>query len=148
MKMLFILSVAMMFLSSAHAETKVFGKMDPAKAQPVKLADVTQSFEKYKGQNIAMTGSVKKVCEMSGCWFELADGKEAVRITMKDYGFTVPKEIVKKSVKVVGVMEQKELPVKVVKHYMKDEGKSQAEIDKVTQPQKVFEFVANGVELM
>ncbi len=45
-------------------------------------------------------------------------------------------------------MENKELPVKVVKHYLKDEGRPQAEIDKVTQPQKTFEFVANGVALM
>jgi hypothetical protein len=133
---------------SAGTEVKLFGKMEPTAATQVKMAEVIKSFEKYKGQNIAMTGSVKKVCEMSGCWFEMADGKEAVRITMKDYGFTVPKEIINRSVKVIGVMEQKELPVKVVKHYMKDEGKSQAEIDKVTQPQKVFEFVANGVELM
>lgn len=148
MMRLFLFWTTGMILSLTHAETKVFGKMDPAKAPQVKLTEVTQSFEKYKGQNIAMTGSVNKVCEMSGCWFELADGKESVRITMKDYGFTVPKEIVKKSVKVVGVMEQKELPVKVVKHYMKDEGRPQLEIDKVTQPQKVFEFVATGVELM
>ena len=85
---------------------------------------------------------------MSGCWFELSEGQQVVRITMKDYGFTVPKDIINKKVKVVGVMENKELPVKVVKHYMKDEGRPQAEIDKVTQPQKTFEFVANGVALM
>lgn len=148
MKLLIVTLVSAFLFADPKAGTKTFGKMDPATAPQAKLAEVTKNFDKFKGQNVAILGNVKKVCEMSGCWFEMADGKDAVRITMKDYGFTVPKEIVNKQVKVVGVMEQKELPVKVVKHYMKDEGKSQAEIDKVTQPQKVFEFVANGVELM
>ena len=134
--------------SLIFAQSKTFGKMDPTTAPNLKMTDVMKTYEKYKGQPVAMTGSVKKVCEMSGCWFEMADGKESVRITMKDYGFTVPKEILNKSVKVVGVMEQKELPVKVIKHYMKDEGRPQTEIDKVTQPQKVFEFVATGVEIL
>jgi Domain of unknown function (DUF4920) len=148
MKLLILSLVSAFLFADPKAGAKTFGKMDPATAPQAKLSEVTQNFAKYKGQTVSILGSVKKVCEMSGCWFEMADGKEAVRITMKDYGFTVPKDIVNKPVKVVGVMEQKELPVKVVKHYMKDEGKSQAEIDKVTQPQKVFEFVANGVELM
>ena len=130
------------------AGTQTFGKMELATTPPMKMTDVLKSYDKYKGQNVVMTGSVKKVCEMSGCWFEMAEGKEAVRITMKDYGFTVPKEIVNKPVKVVGVMEKKELPVKVVKHYMKDEGRPQSEIDKVTKPQTVFEFVASGVEVL
>ena len=143
--------IFVMILSSASllfAQNKTYGKMDPATAPNLKMADVLKTYEKYKGQPVAMTGSVKKVCEMSGCWFEMADGKDSVRITMKDYGFTVPKEILSKSVKVVGVMEQKELPAKVIKHYLKDEGRPQAEIDKVKQPQKVFEFVATGVEVL
>lgn len=148
MKLLIVTFLSLFLFGDPKSSTKTFGKMDPAAAPQAKLGEVTKNFEKYKGQNVSMSGNVKKVCEMSGCWFEMADGKDAVRITMKDYGFTVPKDIVNKQVKVVGVMEQKELPVKVVKHYMKDEGKSQAEIDKVTQPQKVFEFVANGVEVM
>ncbi len=134
--------------SLVFAETKTFGKMDPMTAPMTKMADIFKSYDKYKGQPVAMTGSVKKVCQMSGCWFELADGKEAVRITMKDYGFTVPKDLLNKSVKVVGVMEQKEMPVKAIKHYMKDEGRPQAEIDKVTEPKQTFEFVATGVEMI
>ena len=65
---------------------------------------------------------------------------------MKDYGFTVPKELQNKKVRVTGVMEQKELPVKVVRHYMKDEGRPDDEIKKVNAPQKVFQFVAEGIE--
>lgn len=126
---------------------KTFGTLEPKGAPQVTLKEATTQFDKYKGQNISLTGNVKKVCQSSGCWFELAQNDQAVRITMKDYGFTVPKDILNKAVTVVGVMESKELPVKVVKHYLKDEGRPQSEIDKVTQPQKTFEFVANGVAL-
>lgn len=144
----FLFLMILISTSLTFAETKTFGKMDPATAPNTKMADILKSYDKYKGQPVAMTGSVKKVCQMSGCWFEMADGKDAVRITMKDYGFTVPKDLLNKSVKVVGVMEQKEMPVKAIKHYMKDEGRPQAEIDNVTQPKQVFEFVANGVEII
>ena len=144
---LFVFASSVTF-ASEKVQQKTFGKMDPVNAPQVKMTEVMNGFEKYKGQNIALTGNVKKVCKMSGCWFEMADGSETVRITMKDYGFTVPKDIVDKSVKVVGVMEQKELPAKVVKHYMKDEGLPQSEINKVKEPKKVFEFVATGVELL
>jgi uncharacterized protein YdeI (BOF family) len=127
---------------------KTFGKMEPQNATATTLTEVTGNFEKFKEKNIVLSGTVKKVCEMSGCWFELSEGQQVVRITMKDYGFTVPKDIINKKVQVVGIMENKELPVKVVKHYMKDEGRPQAEIDKVTEPQKTFQFVANGVALL
>lgn len=137
-----------MTLAGEKTGAKTFGTMEPASARQVSLSEAIKSYDKYKGQNILMAGKVQKVCQMSGCWFEMADGKEKVRITMKDYGFTVPKDIVDKSVKVVGLLEQKELPVKVVKHYMKDEGLPQSEIDKVKEPKKVFEFVATGVELL
>ena len=145
--LLLVLITSVAFAGDKAAE-KIFGKMEPQSAQSTSLTEVTSNFDKFKGQPVAMTGTVKKVCQMSGCWFELSEGQQVVRITMKDYGFTVPKDIINKKVKVVGVMENKELPVKVVKHYMKDEGRPQAEIDKVTQPQKTFEFVANGVALM
>jgi hypothetical protein len=150
MKIFFLLLMLVSSVAGAadKAADQTFGKMEPQGATVATLTEVTGNFEKFKGQNVVLTGTVKKVCQMSGCWFELSEGQQVVRITMKDYGFTVPKDILNKKVKVVGLMEHKELPVKVVKHYLKDEGRPQAEIDKVTQPQKTFEFVANGVALM
>ncbi len=145
--LLFALVSSMAFATEKVA-AKIYGKMEPQAAAVATLSDVTQNFDKYKGQNLSMIGTVKKVCVMSGCWFELSQGEKTVRITMKDYGFTVPKDILNKNVKVVGVMESKILPVKMVKHYMKDEGRPQADIEKVTEPQNTFEFVANGVALM
>lgn len=145
---MFFMLMATLTFAGEKTGAKTFGTMEPASARQVSMSEAIKGYEKYKGQNILMAGTVKKVCQMSGCWFEMADGTEKVRITMKDYGFTVPKDIVDKSVKVVGIMEQKELPAKVVKHYMKDEGLPQSEIDKVKEPKKVFEFVASGVTLM
>jgi Domain of unknown function (DUF4920) len=145
---LFLVLLATSAFAADKTAEKVFGKMEPQSAAQTTLSDATKNFEKYKGQPIALTGTVKKVCQSSGCWFELSQGEQVVRITMKDYGFTVPKDILNKSVKVVGVMESKTLPVKVVRHYMKDEGRPQSEIDKVNEPQKTFEFVANGVSTL
>ena len=134
-------------VDATNVNATTFGKPD-FKSETVKLSKAIKDFEKYKGTSFVTSGTVKKVCQMEGCWFEMADGSDTVRITMKDYGFKVPKTILNKNVKVVGVLEQKELPVKMVKHYLKDEGQPQSVIDKVTQPQKVFQFIADGVEIL
>lgn len=116
------------------------------KTEPVKLATLMKDFNQYGNKTVVTEGKVYEVCTQEGCWLKLQDGDAKVRVLMKKHGFTVPKEIKGKMVKIEGQIEQKEMPVQVIKHYMKDEGKPQSEIDKVTTPQKMFQFVAEGVK--
>ncbi len=124
---------------------KTYGSSDFA-APSVKLAQVLKDFETYRNQTISVEGKVQQVCQEQGCWVKLEDQNITVRAIMKGHSFKVPKELKDKRVKLTGVMEQKELPVKVVRHYMKDEGRPADEIQKVTSPQKVFQFVVDGVQ--
>ncbi|MCB9073308.1 MAG: DUF4920 domain-containing protein [Bdellovibrionaceae bacterium] len=126
-------------------EKKTYGSSDFA-APEVKLAQVLKEFSNYKDQKITMEGTVKQVCQEKGCWLKFEDQNLSIRTVMKNYGFTVPKDIRGKKIRITGVMEQKELPVKVVHHYMRDEGLSEEEIKKVNTPQKVFQFVADGIQ--
>ncbi len=139
------LSMTMVFLMSLplFAEQD-YGKAE-YKAEVVKLATLMKEFSQYDGKTVVTEGKVYEVCTKEGCWMKLQDGTAKVRVLMKEHGFTVPKEIKGKTVKLEGVLEQKEMPPQVIKHYLKDEGKSQAEIDKVTAPQKMFQFIATGV---
>lgn len=144
---MFVLSVLMslVLVSGETPTAKVYGASDFA-APTVKLAQVLKEFETYKNQPITVEGKVQQVCEEKGCWIKIEDQNITVRAIMKGHAFSVPKELKNKKVKIAGIMEQKELPANVVRHYLKDEGRPSEEIKKVTAPQKVFQFVVDGVQ--
>lgn len=134
--------------AAASATATEFGDVSKMGADSTQLDAVVKNYEKYKTQTILTSGTVKKVCEKMGCWFVLEDGKTQVRVLMKDNGFSVPANLVGKRVKMLGSIQQKELPVKVLRHYLKDEGKSDKDVEKITQPQTVFLFEASGVRII
>ena len=91
-------------------------------------------------------GTVESVCKVKGCWMKLktTDG-QTMRVTFKDYGFFVPKDIEGKTVVVEGTAETTVTPVAELRHYAEDAGKSKEEIAKITQPERALTFVADGV---
>jgi hypothetical protein len=117
------------------------------KQAPIKLATLVKDAAQYKDKKVVVSGEVKEVCKKEGCWMKIEDQKVSLRTIMKNHGFKVPTEIENKTVLVEGTLVEKELPANAVKHYMRDEGKPEAEINKVTGPQKVFQFIADGVKL-
>ena len=91
-------------------------------------------------------GTVESVCKVKGCWMKVKTGDgQTMRVTFKDYGFFVPKDIVGKTVVVEGTAETTTTPVAELRHYAEDAGKSKEEIAKITAPEKALTFVADGV---
>ncbi|UJP63550.1 DUF4920 domain-containing protein [Mongoliitalea daihaiensis] len=91
-------------------------------------------------------GEIKDVCSMKGCWMtiDLPNG-ETMRVTFKDYGFFVPKNAHGYPVIIEGVASKKFTDVATLKHYAEDAGKSQEEIDAITNPKVEYAFEAVGV---
>ena len=91
-------------------------------------------------------GTVEDVCKMKGCWIKVKTGDgQVMRVSFKDYGFFVPKDIVGKTVVIEGTAETTTTPVSELRHYAEDAGKSKEEIEKITEPEKALTFVADGV---
>ncbi|MFD2574428.1 DUF4920 domain-containing protein [Spirosoma soli] len=111
----------------------------PAAQLPAKMGNKEKMPAKVEG-------TVEDVCKMKGCWMKVktADG-QTMRVTFKDYGFFVPKDIVGKTVVVEGTAETTTTPVDELRHYAEDAGKSKEEIAKITEPEKALTFVADGV---
>ncbi len=99
--------------------------------------------------NVITTIKVKDVCQNKGCWMtaELPDGSE-MRVTFKDYGFFVPKDLSGKEVAIQGLAKIKMTDVETLRHYAEDKGKSADEIAAIVEPKKEISFVANGVVIM
>lgn len=115
--------------SGAIAATELATKLENKEEMPAKV-----------------TGVVESVCKAAGCWMKVktTDG-QTMRVTFKDYGFFVPKDIAGKTVVFEGIAKVKTTSVAMLKHYAEDGGKSKDEIAKITQPEKAIGFVATGV---
>lgn len=97
---------------------------------------------------VSFTGKVTDVCQMKGCWIKVSlDEGEEIRVTFKDYGFFVPKDITGKEVTLHGTGFIEELSVEDQRHFAKDGGASEEEIQKITSPKVTYSFVADGVLL-
>ena len=111
-----------------------------------------QMLAKYKnlkkGDTIAakFKSKINSVCKKKGCWMrmDLADNTESF-VRFKDYGFFVPLNADNSEAIVSGRAFVDEISVAELQHYAKDGGKSQAEIDKITQPKITYAFQADGV---
>lgn len=97
--------------------------------------------------DVKFVSQIKATCKKKGCWMtmNLANEKEAF-VKFKDYAFFVPKEGAENHTAIVsGKAFIEETSVDQLKHEAKDAGKTQAEIDQITQPSKNYRFMANGV---
>ena len=116
-----------------------------------KAVDLGVVMEKVKQDNtgkitLKAKGEVEAVCQMKGCWMTLKtpDGGN-MRVTFKDYGFFVPKDISGKEVIMEGFAYTDTTSVETLRHYAEDEGLPQSEIDKITEPEINIAFEAEGV---
>lgn len=127
--------------------SKTFGKAISAEgASNVQNLMHDSKAENYTGK---VTGTVVSVCQNKGCWMKLDAGNgQTMMVTFKDYGFFVPKDIAGQTVVIDGVAAMKTVSVEEQRHYAKDAGKTQAEIDAITQPKTELSFVADGVLLV
>lgn len=97
--------------------------------------------------NVKLTGEIEKTCKMKGCWMTVKTNEgETMRVTFEDYGFFVPKEGMEgKTAIFEGQVSKTITSVETLKHFAKDEGKSEEEIAAITEPKEEFAFVATGV---
>jgi hypothetical protein len=71
-----------------------------------------------------------------------------MRVTFKDYGFFMPKDISGKSVVIDGYAYIETTSVDILRHYAEDAGKSKAEIEAIKEPLRELSYEAAGVLLM
>ncbi|MEN9488336.1 MAG: hypothetical protein RL494_601 [Bacteroidota bacterium] len=96
--------------------------------------------------NVKFKSQINTVCKKKGCWMTLNLGKDKEAfVKFKDYGFFVPKNADNEQAVVNGKAFVSIESVNELKHYAKDEGKSQAAIDSIVAPEVTYSFLADGV---
>ena len=111
----------------------------------IPVSDFMESFNSDSAF-VKLTGKVDAVCQKKGCWMNInLDNGETMKVTFKDYGFFVPKDISGKKVVIEGKALRKVTSVDELKHYAEDAGKSAEEIEAITEDKKQVVFEAEGV---
>lgn len=116
----------------------------------ISLEEMATKYENMKPTDtldVKFASEIKNTCKKKGCWMtlKLVKDKEAF-VKFKDYAFFVPKEGAENHAAIVsGKAFIEETSVDQLKHEAKDAGKTQAEIDQITQPSKNYRFMADGV---
>ncbi len=131
--------------TAAQAQTSYHGaKINPAGA--ISPQELIKKLDRTDTLQARVEGKVESVCQAKGCWMKVKlDNGQTMRVTFKDYGFFVPKNIAGKTVVFEGKAFQNVTSVKDLKHYAEDAGESKEEIARITQPERAVVFVANGV---
>jgi len=142
MKQLLFFFLAFIAFNISHAsDDQVYGAKPRLEEKALTLSDALA--ESNLDKFIKVQAKVAKVCMNKGCWMTLTDGKNEVRVTFKDYGFFVPKEILEKEAIVEGKISSYTMSAEEAEHFAKDEGKSA----EGSAPKKEYRMVAESVSL-
>lgn len=122
-----------------------FGELIEAE-NAISIDEFSTAMEGKDSLEVKLFATAKDVCKKKGCWMkvEKADGS-MMRVTFKDYGFFVPKDITGKNVIIEGTAYADTVSVEDLKHYAEDGGESPEAIAAITEPEIATTFVAKGV---
>lgn len=78
---------------SINAEDKNFGK-ELTLTEKTSVAQILETPADYEGKKVLIEGTVVSVCEMRGCWIEVAaeEGYEKIRVKVEDGVIVFPME--------------------------------------------------------
>jgi hypothetical protein len=146
-KILILTIITSIFWScdSSIGQQRNFGeKVDPSGA--IQMADMMKQMQSKESLVATVEGKVSSVCQAKGCWMKIETGTgESIRVTFKDYGFFVPKDLSGSTIIMKGVASYNVTSVEELRHYAEDAKKSKEEIEKITEPKKELVFEADGV---
>jgi len=98
--------------------------------------------------NVKFKAKVNSVCQKMGCWMRLDMGEMESLVKFRDYRFFMPKDIAGQEVIVQGKAFVELTSIEDLKHRAEDAGKSQKEIDAITDTEFSYSFISEGVLLV
>lgn len=111
---------------------------------------VTELVSKMSGQKsiegIKIEAPITASCQAKGCWMDVKNGENEMKVTFKDYGFFVPKNCAGKTAVMEGKAFINVTSIEDQVHYAVDGGMSEEEAKKkFTAPKEELRFEATGV---
>jgi hypothetical protein len=139
-----ILAILLLATTAFAGTTITRGAAIAKDAKSVPLAKVLAAPDDYTKTSVVVEGTVTNACERKGCWMQLNDAEQSVRVTFKDYGFFVPLDSKGMKARAEGVTTVTKLSKAEADHLESDGAKLKRNEDGTANE---VAFVASGVEL-
>lgn len=124
----------------------------PEKVVVEDAISVKEMLADYEGKTepteYTFEGNISEVCSKAGCWINVDKGDgETFMVRFKDH-FTIPMDTKLGSEAYVhGIAYWDTITVEMLQHFAYDAGKSDEEINKITEPSFELSFEADGITL-
>ena len=132
------------------AATQNLGKPLTLK-KPAAIAKVMAKPDKFVGKTVQVKGKVTEVCQMMGCWMDLADGGKSIHIKVDDGVIVFPKDSVGKQAlaegKLIKVVLTKEQAIAQAKHAAEEQHRK-FDPASVTTGKTIYQIEGTGVQLL
>jgi len=145
MKLLLVALSAISLLSAADVK---LGK-PLAAGKPVALATLLAHSQDYVGKTVQVKGKVTEVCQEMGCWLDLVDGGQKIRIKVNDGELEFPKDSVGKTAIAEGTFNEltREQAVAQAEDEAKDSGKK-FDASKIKPGTKYYQIQGSGAVIL
>lgn len=105
-----------------------------------------KEIESKDSVEVKLEAKIVTCCKKKGCWMDVdLENGTTMKVRFKDYEFFVPKDADGRMAVIEGKAKLETVDVATLKHYAEDAGKSEEEIAAITEPEKAYSFLANGV---
>jgi hypothetical protein len=97
---------------------------------------------------LTVSGKIAASCTHSGCWMDIDLGNDQImNVTFKDGDFTIPLDASGSETTIHGIAYRELVPAERLRAYARDEGKSEEEVNAITEDRWEYTFVASGVTI-
>lgn len=100
---------------------------------------------KNKIDSVKVEGNIAAVCQAKGCWMDIVRADSSNLHVSFNEEFFIPKNSSGRHAIFMGTAYMDTTSVEALQHFAEDEGKSKAEIAKITSPEIRLAFDAKGV---
>ena len=113
MKLAKMLSIVALFalaitLPTSAADTESYGEaMELTETTPI--AEIVADPDRFDGERVRVSGEIEGVCPMKGCWMNLRQGSDLVRIKVEDDVIVFPKDAIGSEATAEGIVEVQEM---------------------------------------
>ncbi|XOV69034.1 MAG: DUF4920 domain-containing protein [Fluviicola sp.] len=138
--------------SNKDEKEKLGKSYGPVKVDVSKAISVDEMLKDMKGKEgkveYTFEAEISEVCSKAGCWINIDKGNgDTFMVRFKDHFTIPPKTDVGTGAYLHGVAFMDTVSVADLQHFAEDAGKSQEEIDMITEPEYELNFIADGITL-
>jgi hypothetical protein len=117
--------------AAQEGSDKTFGQA-LSEREPVTLTSVYGKADEYLGQTVTIKSEIADVCQKAGCWAVLTEGDLAMRVTIPEHDWALPKDCAGQTGMFEGKIVKADTRKKTVEHF-KGESMKPEVMPEVTQ---------------